>query len=66
MIIKRCTATDNSCSYENADKNFICFLPDGSSPEDTRLEIQSSSNAGGKKDYLHIYQTGFFNNGERM
>ena len=66
MIIKRCSTTDNSCSYENADKNFICFLPDGSSPEDTRLEIQSSSNAGGKKDYLHIYQTGFFNNGERM
>lgn len=66
MTIKRCTAIDGGCSHESVANNFICFLPDGSAPESLRLEIQASSNAGGKKDYLHTYQSGFFNNGKRM
>ena len=67
MTIKRCTDVDGSdCTHEAASENFICFLPDGSAPESLKLEIKASNNAGGKKDYLHTYQSGFFNNGKRM
>ena len=51
---------------KSSANNFFCFLPDGSSPDNARGEIKASSNAGGKKDYLHTYQSGFFNNGKRM
>lgn len=66
MTISRCTSTTGNCTKVTTDNNFFCFLPDGSSPENLRGEIKASSNAGGKKDYLHIYQSGFFNNGKRM
>ena len=66
MTIKRCTSVDGICSHRPATENFICFLPDGTSPETARFEIQASDNAGGKKDFLHSYQTGFFNNGKKM
>ena len=66
MTISRCTSTTGNCTKVTTDNNFFCFLPDGSSPENLRGEINASSNAGDKKDYLHIYQSGFFNNGERM
>ena len=66
MTISRCTSTTGNCTKVSASNNFFCFLPDGSSPENARGEMQSSSNAGGKKDYLHTYETGFFNNGKRM
>ena len=66
MTISRCTSTTGNCSKVSASDNFFCFLPDGSSPENARGEMQSSSNAGGKQDYLHTYETGFFNNGKRM
>ena len=66
MTISRCTSTTGNCTKVTTDNNFFCFLPDGSSPENLRGEINASSNAGGKKDYLHIYQSGFFNNGKRM
>ena len=66
MVVKRCTSTTAPCSTETETNNFICFLPDGSSPEGVKAEIQASQNAGGKTDYLHIYSTGFFNNGDRM
>ena len=66
MTISRCTSTTGSCTKVSAPNNFFCFLPDGSSPENARGEIQASENAGGKKDYLHTYETGFFNNGKRM
>ena len=66
MTIKRCTSVDGNCSHRPAAENFICFLPDGTSPETARFEIQASDNAGGKKDFLHSYQTGFFNNGKKM
>ena len=66
MTISRCTSTTDNCSKVSASNNFFCFLPDGSSPENARGEIQASENAGGKKDYLHTYETGFFNNGKRM
>ena len=66
MTIKRCADVDGSCVHEAASENFICFLPDGSAPESLKLEIQASDNAGGKKDYLHTYESGFFNNGKRM
>ena len=66
MTISRCTSTTGNCSKVSASNNFFCFLPDGSSPENARGEIQASENAGGKQDYLHTYETGFFNNGTRM
>ena len=66
MTISRCTSTTGNCTKVSASDNFFCFLPDGSSPENARGEMQSSSNAGGKKEYLHTYETGFFNNGKRM
>ena len=66
MTVKRCTSTTGACSAETTGNNFICFLPDGSSPEGVRAEIQASQNAGGKTDYLHTYATGFYNNGDRM
>ena len=37
-----------------------------SAPEDGRAEIQASANAGSKKDFIHSYETGFFNTGKRM
>ena len=66
MTISRCTSTTGNCTKVSATDNFFCFLPDGSSPENARGEMQSSSNAGGKQEYLHTYETGFFNNGKRM
>ena len=66
MTISRCTSTTGNCTKVSASNNFFCFLPDGSSPENARGEMQASENAGGKKDYLHTYETGFFNNGKRM
>ena len=66
MTISRCTSTTGNCTKVSTSNNFFCFLPDGSSPENARGEMQSSSNAGGKKEYLHTYETGFFNNGTRM
>ena len=66
MTIKRCSSTSGNCSPVADANNFFCFLPDGSSPENARGEMQASSNAGGKKDYLHTYESGFFNNGKRM
>lgn len=66
LTIKKCSSTTGSCSALTDANNFFCFLPDGSAPEDSRAEIQASQNAGGKKDFLHAYQTGFFNFGQRM
>ena len=66
MTLSRCTSITGNCTKVVAANNFFCFLPDGSSPEDARGEMQASENAGGKKDYLHTYETGFFNNGKRM
>ena len=66
VTISRCTSTTGNCTKVSDSDNFFCFLPDGSSPENARGEMQSSSNAGGKKEYLHTYETGFFNNGTRM
>ena len=65
MTITKCNDVDSATCTAAAD-NFFCFLPDGSSPEAGRAEIQASSNAGGKKDFLHTYETGFFNIGKRM
>jgi len=66
MTISRCTSLTGNCTKVSSANNFFCFLPDGSSPDNARGEIKASSNAGGKKDYLHTYQSGFFNNGKRM
>ena len=66
MTISRCTSTTGNCTKVSDSDNFFCFLPDGSPPENARGEMQSSSNAGGKQEYLHTYETGFFNNGKRM
>lgn len=66
LTIKRCTGVDNACTAVTPSNNYFCFLPDGTAPEDARGEMQGSSNAGNKKEFLHIYDTGFFNNGDRM
>ena len=66
MTVSICTTTTGNCSKVSAANNFFCFLPDGSAPENGRAEIQASGNAGSKTDYLHTYQSGFFNNGKRM
>ena len=66
MTISRCTATTGNCTKVSDSDNFFCFLPDGSAPEGARGEMQGSENAGGKKEYLHTYESGFFNNGTRM
>ena len=66
MTISRCTSTTGNCTKVSTSNNFFCFLPDGSSPENARGEMQASENARGKKDYLHTYETGYFNNGKRM
>jgi len=66
LTIKRCTGVDNNCTVVSADNNYFCFLPDGTTPENARAEMKSSSNAGNKTEFLHIYDTGFFNNGDRM
>ena len=66
MTISRCDSTTGNCTKVIAANNFFCFLPDGSAPEGARGEMQGSENAGGKKEYLHTYESGFFNNGTRM
>lgn len=66
MTIHRCTSISGNCTQVSSINNFFCFLPDGSSPENARGEILSAPNAGGKTDYLHTYESGFFNNGKRM
>ena len=66
MTVSRCDSTTGDCNKVAVADNFICFLPDGSSPENVRAELQASENAGGKKDYLHSYESGFFNFGKKM
>lgn len=67
MTIKKCTnLTSATCTAVSVNNNFFCFLPDGSAPEDTRGEVQASENAGSKKEFIHSYETGFFNIGTRM
>lgn len=66
MTINKCNSITGNCTKVTAANNFFCFLPDGSAPEGARSEIQGSENAGGKKEYLHTYESGFFNNGTRM
>ena len=66
MTINKCNSITGNCTKVTAANNFFCFLPDGSAPEGARGEMQGSENAGGKKEYLHTYESGFFNNGTRM
>ena len=66
MIVKKCTNITGGCTAVSNANNFFCFLPDGSAPENSRAEIQASANAGSKKDFIHAYETGFFNTGSRM
>ena len=66
MIVKKCNSINGGCTAVSDANNFFCFLPDGSAPEDGRAEIQASANAGSKKDFIHSYETGFFNTGKRM
>ena len=54
------------CTAVSADNNYFCFLPDGSSPENIKASIESTGNAGNKTEFIHFYESGFFNNGERM
>ena len=66
MTITRCDDSDPDTTCSAATDNFFCFLPDGTSPESGRAKIEASGRAGGKEDYLHTYETGFFNIGKRM
>lgn len=66
LTIKRCTGVDGDCTTVSAANNYFCFLPDGTAPEDARAKMKASANAGNKEEFLHIYDTGFFNNGDRM
>jgi prepilin-type N-terminal cleavage/methylation domain-containing protein len=66
MTVTKCDGLSGSCNAVSEANNSFCFLSDGSAPENSRAKIQSSSNAGRKSDYIHFYQSGFFNNGERM
>ena len=66
FTIKKCNSLNGNCSPVIAADNYFCFLPDGSSPENTRATIEAAGNAGNRSEFIHFYQSGFFNNGERM
>ena len=69
FTIKKCGGANNlegNCSPVSAADNYFCFLPDGSSPENIKAIIEATSNAGNKSEFIHFYESGFFNNGERM
>ena len=71
FVIKKCKLDslgniEGSCRPVSATDNYFCFLPDGSSPQNVKASIESTSNAGNKSEFIHFYQSGFFNNGERM
>lgn len=64
--ISKCTSLTGNCTAVTASNNFICILPDATIPTNARAEIQASKNAGSKKDFLHVYSSGFFNIGDRI
>ena len=71
FVIKKCKLDslgniEGSCRPVSATDNYFCFLPDGSSPQNVQASIESTSNAGNRSEFIHFYQSGFFNNGERM
>ena len=71
FVIKKCKLDslgniEGSCRPVSATDNYFCFLPDGSSPQNVKASIESTSNAGNRSEFIHFYQSGFFNNGERM
>ena len=66
FTIKKCNSLNGDCSPVIAADNYFCFLPDGSSPENMRATIEAAANAGDKSEVIHFYESGFFNNGERM
>ena len=71
FVIKKCKLDnlgnlEGSCRPVSATNNYFCFLPDGSSPQNVKASIESTSNAGNRSEFIHFYQSGFFNNGERM
>ena len=66
FVIKKCDSLNGDCIPVSEIKNYFCFLPDGSSPENIKAYLGASGTAGGKTDVFHFYKSGFFNNGERM
>ena len=66
FTIKKCNSLSGNCTAVSAENNYFCFLPDGSSPENIKASIESTVNAGNKTEFIHFYESGFFNNGERM
>ena len=71
FVIKKCKLDslgniEGSCRPVSKTDNYFCFLPDGSSPQNVKASIESTSNAGNRSEFIHFYQSGFFNNGERM
>ena len=66
FTIKKCTSLTGNCTSVTNANNYFCILPDATMPENARGQIQSSSNAGGKTDTLNVYESGFFNVGDRI
>jgi prepilin-type N-terminal cleavage/methylation domain-containing protein len=66
ITISKCSSLTGNCTAVSAINNFFCILPDASGPENARAEIQASNNAGAKIDALNVYESGFFNIGERI
>ena len=65
-VITKCDSLMGTCNAVTNSNNYFCILPDGSGAENTRAQIQSSKNAGSKILFLHFYETGFFNLGQRI
>jgi prepilin-type N-terminal cleavage/methylation domain-containing protein len=65
-VITKCDSLTGACNAVTNSNNYFCILPDGSGADNTRAQIQSSKNAGSKILFLHFYETGFFNLGQRI
>ena len=67
ITISKCTSlTGGSCTAVTSVNNFFCILPDASGPENARAKIEATKRAGGKEDFFHVYESGFFNIGDRI
>lgn len=66
MFLTKCTSLTGTCTSVTNANNFFCILPDASGPENGRAKLEAGARAGSKSDFLHIYESGFFNIGNRI
>lgn len=67
ITISKCTSlSGGTCTAVSSANNFFCILPDASGPENARAKIEATKRAGGKEDFIHVYESGFFNIGDRI